>query len=160
MKPICAALLTTISLAALIIAMPATAQADALTKTGGNLALAPDESWAIPMQEEEMAEARGGYAGLAFSVFFTGSVANMSTNFDTSGVTTAGAPDPQVTVGSSDVRIQTVIGNFAGASGIFQISQVPGSFNVVNNNLFVQIAIINSTGENLPNLAGLLGTNF
>ncbi|MGE0748332.1 MAG: hypothetical protein AB7K86_23930, partial [Rhodospirillales bacterium] len=75
------------------------------------------------------------------------------TNANT-GATTA--PAPNYSVGNNgDVQIQTVIGNFQGASGIFQIAQVPGNFNVVNNNLFVQVNILQDASS-LPSLPSLL----
>ena len=55
-----------------------------------------------------------------------------------------GAAVPAPTFGISDgqVNIQTHIGEFQGASGIFQIAQVPGNFNVVNQNMFIQINLV------------------
>jgi len=59
------------------------------------------------------------------------------------------------------VQIQTVIGNFQGATGIFQIADVPGNFNVVNNNLFVQLAIFEVTNAaDIPALQSLLTGGF
>jgi len=64
---------------------------------------------------------------------------------------------PQVAVSDGQVRISNVIGNFQGATGIFQITQA-GSFNVINNNLFVQIAVINVlNGAAIPPMASLFG---
>jgi hypothetical protein len=51
--------------------------------------------------------------------------------------------------------IQTVIGGFAGATGIFQIAQVPGDFNIVHNNLFVQINLGVAPSPAIPNLSTL-----
>lgn len=114
------------------------------------------------LSNTEMAELRGGAAGLFFNAFTTLS------SSDRNGAETLGAPPPVVTTpgGSvefvdgplnSDVHVSTVIGEFRGASGIFQIAQVPGNFNVVNNNLFLQIALINVT-DGIPNLADLMGS--
>jgi hypothetical protein len=61
-------------------------------------------------------------------------------------------------VENGEVKISTSIGNFNGASGIFQIAQVPGNFNVVHNQLFVQIAVVNVlNGSPVPSLASLFG---
>ncbi len=129
---------------------------------GGTLGLAPSASWATPMTDEEMGELRGGFAGLAFSVFFSGTFDSLGNATGTLEVDTTGtfgtAPDPVVTVTDTEVQISTVIGDFQGASGIFQIASVPGSFNIVNNNLFIQIAIINVlNGAAIPTLQSLLG---
>ena len=67
-------------------------------------------------------------------------------------------PQPTIRVEEGQVRIMTSLGNFNGASGIFQIAQVPGNFNVVHNQLFVQIAVVNVVGgSRIPNLASLFG---
>ncbi len=126
----------------------------------GTLAMAPSEDWAVPLSDAEMGDLRGGFAGLAFSVFFTGwfdKLGNAAGNLtvDTGGATSA--PPPTFSVQNGQVNIQTVIGNFQGASGFFQITQVPGSFNIVHNNLFVQIAIINiQNAGSIPSLMSLL----
>jgi hypothetical protein len=39
------------------------------------------------------------------------------------------------------------VGDFQGASGVFQIIQSPGSYNVLNNNLWVAVTIVNVTNE-------------
>ncbi len=130
-------------------------------RLGGTMGLAPDASWATPMMDEELGELRGGFAGLAFSVFFSGTFDSLGNATGTLEVDTTGnfdAPDPVVTVTDTEVQITTVIGDFQGANGIFQIASVPGSFNVVNNNLFIQIAIINVlNGAQVPTLQSLLG---
>lgn len=124
----------------------------------GNLAMMPNAAWATPLSDSEMGELRGGFDGLAFSVFFTGSIDSLGNTTSSTGTTTTGAPPPNVTVSDGTVRISSLVGNFQGANGIFQIAQVPGSFNVVNNNLFVQVALISVTNPTLiPNLATLLG---
>ncbi len=124
--------------------------------------LAEIESWAVAMRDGELAEQRGGFAGLALSVWFSAFVDNLgnasgqaTVDADGNIVVTAGdgttvtASDPTLSpTGTSNVNISTVIGDFGGpASGFFQIAQVPGSFNVVNNNMFVQLAIINVTDQ-------------
>jgi hypothetical protein len=69
---------------------------------------------------------------------------------------TTGAP-PVTGVGNEQVRLFAGVGNLNGVSGILQITQVPGSNNIVHNNLFVQIAIINvQNAAQLSNLSSLL----
>ncbi len=129
--------------------------------TGGTLGLGLDASWATPMTDDELGELRGGFAGLAFSVFFSGTFDSLGNATGTLEVDTTGtleAPAPVVTVTDTNVQISAVVGDFQGASGIFQIAQVPGSFNVINNNMFIQIAIINVlNGADIPSLQSLLG---
>lgn len=113
------------------------------------------------LREQDMGELRGGYAGLAFSVFFNGSFHNNGAETGFLDVSTNGsspAPSGAFSSGDGEVRISASIGEFGGASGIFQIAQVPGNFNVVNNNLFVQIALINLVeGSQMPSLQSLFG---
>ena len=129
---------------------------------GGTLGLAPSASWATPMTDEELGELRGGFAGLAFSVFFSGTFDSLGNATGTLEVDTTGtfgtAPDPVVTVTGEAVQISTVIGDFQGASGIFMINSVPGSFNVVTSTMYIQIAIINVlNGAEASALPSLLG---
>lgn len=129
---------------------------------GETLSLRPAGDWALPLSDGEMGELRGGFAGVAFSAFFTGSFDSNGAaqgNLVTSNPPGGTAPPPNSTLTSDgQVKISTVVGNFQGANGIFQIAQVPGSFNVVNNNLFVQVAVINIANTvNMPNMAGLFG---
>ena len=127
----------------------------------GTIGKAPDLAWASPVPDRELAKMRGGIGGLAFSVAFTGSVDNLG-NLQgflavDPGAAQVGQP-PNINVSNGQVNIETSIGNFQGASGIFQITQVPGSFNVVNNNLFVQIAIVNLPGAgSTPLLSSIFG---
>lgn len=118
----------------------------------GTLDLIPDEAWARPLSNAEMADLRGGFRGIAFSAFVT--VENLTT--DLSGTLSTGAPPPSVTATNDQVQIQTVVGNFVGTSGIFQIAQVPGDFNIVNNNLFVQI-FVGELNVPAPSIFGLAG---
>lgn len=127
----------------------------------GTLALMPEDAFGAPLSDTELSGYRGGFNGLAFSVFFTGffdNLGNVAGSLVTNTGGTTSAPPPTFSNQNGQVQIQTVIGNFQGAQGIFQIAQVPGSFNIVNNNLFIQIAIINvGSGLQLPSLMSLLG---
>lgn len=131
---------------------------------GGTLGLGLDASWATPMTDDELGELRGGFVGLAFSVFFNGtfdSLGNATGNLEVNTNGAVGGPAPVVTVTDTNVQISAVVGEFQGASGIFQIAQVPGSFNVVNNNMFIQIAIINVlNGTDIPSLQSLLNAGI
>lgn len=119
--------------------------------SAGTLDAMPDEAWAKPLTNEEMSELRGGFRGISFSAFLTASIENrtgdLSGSFDT-------APPPSVTLEGNTASVQTVIGNFVGTTGIVQAIQVPGSFNIVNNNLFVQIVIQNGLEASSPSFLG------
>ena len=58
---------------------------------------------------------------------------------------------PQVTsIQTAEVdgaAISAYVGNFDGATGIFQISQSPGSYNVITNNMTINISIYNFSSE-------------
>jgi hypothetical protein len=122
---------------------------------GGNLRLLPNASWAKPLSDTELDGMRGGIGGMAFSVFFAGFVDRLG---NVEGQLTNGVPAPPPNVNvtpTGDVMIQTVIGGFEGASGIFQIAQVPGDFNIVHNNLFIQINLGVAPSPAIPNLSTL-----
>jgi len=151
----------------------------------GTLALMSGEEWGTPLSDAEMEGIRGGFNGVAFSVFFTGffdKVGKASGNLfvntpfplatppppaavaaspppvpaPIAASTPIPAPSPTIGVDEGQIRIMTSIGDFKGANGIFQITQVPGSFNVVNNQLFVQIAVVNVMhGAAIPTLNSL-----
>jgi len=143
----------------LLLAAFAAAAAGPAFAQSGNLSAMPSLAWAQPLSDTEMGKLRGGFDGIAFSAFFTGTVDSLgNSNFNT-GITTGNTQPPSVTTGADgNVTISTVVGNFQGANGIFQIAQVPGNFNVVNNNLFIQVAIINVTNQTqLSGLSSLLG---
>lgn len=111
---------------------------------GGTLGKGPSKEWAVPTSDRELHSIRGGAFGVAFSLFFDGFVDDRG---DVPGALTrdnGGAPLPPLdfSVQDGQASVRTVVGNFDGASGIFQINQVPGSLNVVHNNLFIQITLI------------------
>jgi hypothetical protein len=118
-----------------------------------------------PLTDDELSELRGGFNGMAFNVAFSGFVDKLGNGSGSLAVGQNGAiapgPPPDVSVKNGEVAISTHIGNFQGANGIFQIAQVPGNYNVVNNNLYVQIAMINlpDVGAQLPNFASMFGSS-
>src|SRR3989304_3759837 len=133
---------------------------------GGTLGMTPSTAWSMLLSDTDLENIRGGVFGMAFSVFCQGFFDNLGNaagrlNFsavapvNTGGTT--GPPAPVVGVGNDQVRLFAGVGNLNGVSGILQINQVPGSNNVVHNNLFVQIAIINvQNNASLSNLSRLL----
>jgi hypothetical protein len=129
----------------------------------GTLSLVNFAELGPPLSDEVLGEMRGGLAGVAFSVFFTTFVGSPTDFGSTLAVDTSasGAPpmDPS-TFGNTEngqVRIATIAGsNFQGASGLFVLTQVPGSNNVVLTNVNIQIAIINvPNAAAVPSLATL-----
>lgn len=132
---------------------------------GGTLGMTPSRAWSMLLSDADLAAIRGGFFGMAFSVFFQGffdNVGNASGTVNFSAVApvntggTTGAP-PVTGVGNEQVQLFAGVGQLNGVSGIIQINQVPGSNNVVHNNLFVQIAIINvQNAAQLSNLSSLL----
>jgi len=133
---------------------------------GGTLVMIPSAAWLMLLSDAELETIRGGFFGMAFSVFFQGffdNLGNASGTINFSAVApvntggTNGAPAPVVGVGNDQVRLFAGVGNLNGVSGILQINQVPGSNNFVLNQLFVQIAIINvQNAAQLSNLSSLL----
>lgn len=134
--------LTSVVLASAITAFP-------LPTVAGTLDLMPQQSWAKPLTESEISDLRGGFRGIAFSAFVT--VENLQS--DLTGTINASAEPPIITTNNGQVQIQTVIGSFVGATGIFQIAQVPGNFNIVNNNLFIQI-FVGDLDATVPSIFG------
>ncbi len=124
---------------------------------GAPVALAELASWAEPLSDDEMGELRGGYAGFAFNVIMSGTIAELT---DPGNVTSA--PPPNITVENGMVNLQTAVGSFNGASGVFQIANLENSsFNVVNQNMFVQIAIIDvANAAAVPSIQSLLDGTF
>jgi hypothetical protein len=116
-------------------------------------------AWAKPLSDQEMGELRGGYAGFAFNVIMSGTIAELA---NTGGTGVTSAPPPGVTVENGMVNLQTSVGSFNGASGVFQIANLENSnFNVINQNLFVQIAIIDvANTAQMPSIQSLFDGSF
>ncbi len=135
---------------------------------GGNLEMLPSAAWSVPLSDAALETIRGGFSGMAFSIFFQGFFDNLgnaagTVNFSAvspvNGVDTNGPslPPSVASVANEQVRLFAGVGNLHGVSGILQINQVPGSNNIVHNNLFVQIAMINvQDAASLSNLSSLL----
>ncbi|MFZ5790969.1 MAG: hypothetical protein ACOY3L_09745 [Pseudomonadota bacterium] len=123
-------------------------------------ALTEIKAWATPLDDKEMGELRGGFAGFAFNVIMSGTIDRLASS--SSGPVTTGVNDPTVTVQDGMVNIQTAIGSFNGASGVFQLANLEhSSFNVVNQNLFVQIALIDvANTADIPTIQNLLSGAF
>lgn len=128
------------------------------TAEQGTLTLAPDGAWARSLNESQLGDMRGGFGGFAFSVFASGRSENLKAvegGVSVDGEMANGAPQAEVDQRDDGVDIRTQIGEFQGANGIFQINQVPGDFNIVKNDLFIQINLF--ADGNLPEV---FGANF
>jgi hypothetical protein len=109
----------------------------------------------VQLTDNELDQYRGGYAGFYFGISFTGFLSNQGMASGSIGFGGQIVNDPNFQlppggqfsggVTGDGVSIQAFVGNFSGASGIFQIIQSPGSYNVIQNNLLVQITMINVT---------------
>ena len=89
-----------------------------------------------------MAEARGGMDGIAFGIFLSGTLNAPNTTTLPPGVSVT-------TPGSGQIQIIGGIGNLAGASGIFQLTNIIGDMNVVNNNIIINVSLQTSPPTNV-----------
>jgi hypothetical protein len=85
------------------------------------------------MSNGEMAKERGGFDGVAFGIYFSGMLNQPVTSNLPAGVT--------VSTTSNQVQIVGAVGSFGNAAGIFQLTNIIGNMNVVNNNIIVNIAV-------------------
>jgi hypothetical protein len=147
--------------AALLMAGALPAAAGELESNPTN-ALIQMAAWATPLSDSQMSEMRGGFAGFGFNVILSGTLENLSNTGTTGDTVTTGAPDPTVTVGDGTVNIQTAIGSFNGAQGVFQIANLDhSSFNIVNQNMFVQVALIDvANSADVPAIQSMLTSAF
>jgi hypothetical protein len=137
-------------LACSIAVVPIAALAD------GTLDLAPDAAWATPLSDNEMGELRGGFNGMSFNIAFTGFITDLGPvegNFQLEG-----AEPPTFDLAATDALISTQIGSFSGFNGIAQIQIVPGNFNFVQQNLFIQVVLIDGTTASFSDGVGSLST--
>ena len=125
----------------------------------GTLALAPLGTWAVPLKDSEMAELRGGFRGFAFNVAVSGSVENLRTGPDT-GPTGMGGSLQNLELVDNRVDLQMAVGEFGGFNGVFQLSNVEGSYNVVNNNMQVQVFLVNGGSPELASIMDTLTSTF
>lgn len=102
---------------------------------------------ARPLLENELEEARGGYAGFYLSVDYAGNVINTSiTPVEGEGPLTTGG-GTIVDAEGEQVKITAQVGELSGISGIVQIIQVPGTNNIINAVMNVDMTIINVMSE-------------
>jgi hypothetical protein len=88
------------------------------------------------VNDSEMAEARGGYRGVSFGVYFSGSVSSSGNT----GELPAGMSITQD--GDNHVQLQASLGDLGGASGLFQFTNVVGDMNIVNNSIVINVMVV------------------
>ncbi len=97
------------------------------------------------VKEDSLKDIRGGYMGVYFQVVFTGFWDNLGHNISImDGENNSNFSTDQTISFSSDTNMKSMalIGGFNGANGVFQINQVPGSNNMIENNLVINITVI------------------
>jgi hypothetical protein len=100
---------------------------------------------------------RGTYMGFNFSVLFEGFWDSLG-NYNAVLVTGGNTPPGNSIVPSlpnAEVSIQASVGDFGNTRGIYYITQVPGSGNLVQSNLLINIQVIQVMGDTIPNLPTL-----
>jgi hypothetical protein len=100
-----------------------------------------DDSGFTEMDKSDMADQRGGYDGIAFGIFLSGTLSQPVTTTLPPGLTVT-APSP------SQVQIVGAVGNLGNASGIFQFTNVVGDMNVINNNIVINVSIQSGSPTN------------
>ncbi len=120
---------------------------------------------AVAVSDEEMADIRGGYAGFYFAFDFSGywentsgSAADASATYHTdlgdvnvvvNGNTHSGdgggpvSSQSTMNMGDKVVRMKAFVGDINYTQGAIQITQVPGSNNVVTTVMNLQFTVIN-----------------
>jgi hypothetical protein len=88
------------------------------------------------MNDDDMSQARGGYRGVSFGVYFNGSVSSQGNT----GELPAGMSVTQD--GDNRVQLQAALGDLGGANGLFQFTNVVGDMNVVNNSIVINVVIV------------------
>jgi hypothetical protein len=86
--------------------------------------------------DAEMAQARGGYRGVSFGVYFNGTISNPGNT---------GELPPGVSVtqdGDNHVQLQAALGDLGGANGLFQFTNVVGDMNIVNNSIVINVMVV------------------
>ncbi len=137
----------------------------ASAKEPGILHAFPAGDWALALSDQELGEIRGGISGVSFEVFAMWFAEVSSVDDPTNGLIlepviagSVGGPVSQTFgISNGEVNLITEIGDFNGGSGIFQIVQVPGSENIINNNLFINITVNGAAIGQLPLGGSLLG---
>jgi hypothetical protein len=127
--------------------------------------LSADEAGRVEeVPDEALAEMRGRYAGYYFSTDMSGywdslgnQNAQLHTNTNISEAPASPLQGPSVELSDPSitaVQIHAFVGSISNTSGMIQITQVPGSNNVITSVMNLKIMVINviDGGANIPKL--------
>jgi len=135
---------------------------------GGTLAMA-NLDWAEPLEDSEMAEMRGGFAGYSFSLYWAGNVDSLGPSVGNFAVGNKGvaplAPGQSLNslIGdgaAGQVFFENMAGNFNNFNGAAQAMTVIGNNIIAQQQMLLNLNIINvydSTAMRVGALNGLLG---
>jgi hypothetical protein len=125
----------------------------AFIKLGGDQLELDGEVLGEAVSETEMEGMRGTYLGFNFSVLFDGFWdtlgnynANLIANTNAGSGSTTATTNPSLPPNTA-VKIEASVGGFGSSRGIFQITQVPGSNNIVTSTMVININIIQVLGN-------------
>lgn len=115
------------------------------TATADDLSAAFDDgSGFTEMDKQDMSEQRGGYDGIAFGIYLSGTLNQPVTSSVPAGLTVSN-------ISPSQVQIVGGVGNLGGANGIFQFTNVVGDMNVINNNIIINVNVQPGSPTNSAN---------
>ena len=136
---------------------------------GGTMAALPGLDWAEPLEDEEMAELRGGFGGFSFSLYFAGQVDNLGSTVGNISINSNGVQALPVGTDLNDlvgnetggqVFFENLAGSFSNFNGVAQSLNVIGNNNTVQQQMLLQLNIINVTDPTklrVDSLSGLVG---
>lgn len=112
-----------------------------------------DDAGFTAVADAELGDLRGGFAGIAFSLYVGGSWADL-------GAGGATLPDGVAVenVSPSNVTLSVGLASLPGASGFLQFAEIHGDNNIVNNTMTLNVVIVEG-GVADPN-AVLAGMGF
>lgn len=152
-------------LAAIFLAVSPAVADDATVDKGvdnGTMGFSPSGEWAKKLGDGEMAEMRGGFRGISFSAALHVFIENL--NGDLVGTSSTSGSNPVQTgqtttnIQNGQVSISTYVGGFDNFNGVGSFITVPGSFNIVNSILNVNVALVTvANGSRTPSMQQLFG---
>lgn len=142
------------AVAAFLVSLSATPGGPAIADDG-TMHLMPSAQWAREVPDKQLAELRGGFTGIQWSMEFVAFVSNPQ------GDVTGGLPDgSNVDISDGSLQVQTSVAFGSGGSfnGIGIVNVIPGNFNVVDFQLNLNVNIINvANAASLSQVSSILG---
>ena len=135
----------------------------------GNLAMMANLDWAERLEDSEMADLRGGFAGYSFSLYWAGNVDSLGPSVGNLSVTGSGVSvlppgtDLPSLVGNptgGQVFFENLAGSFSNFNGAAQAMNIIGTNIIAQQTMLLNLNIINvtdSTAMRVGALSGLLG---